>query len=77
MGVFVVRCYIIGCGLLNGEIYALGGNAGFLGRSFVANESYNPVTNTWTIHADMTMPRRDLAVAVLGGYVYATHSKPR
>src|SRR3989441_53069 len=56
-------------GVVNGILYAVGGNDGvsFLGTV----EAYDPATNTWTTKASMPTVRTDLAAEVVNGILYA------
>lgn len=48
----------LAAGVVNGRIYAIGGAQRqiFKLRDVAANESYDPVTDTWTTHAPMPTP---------------------
>jgi len=60
----------LGVGVVDGILYAIGGNAGSLG--FVGTvEAYNPATNSWTTETPMPTPRADLGVGVVDGILYA------
>jgi N-acetylneuraminic acid mutarotase len=53
----------------NGKLYAVGGDTGGALSSTV--REYDPVANSWTTRAAMSVPRETLAVAVAGGKLYA------
>jgi hypothetical protein len=58
----------LGVAVVNGKIYAIGGNAedGVVGT----NEEYNPVTDTWTTKKSMPTPRSGFAIAVYQNKIY-------
>lgn len=56
-------------GVINGKLYAVGGNEG--SSYFANNEEYDPVTNTWLSRASMPTARSQLAVGVINGKLYA------
>ena len=61
-----------GAAVINGSIYAIGGlnaSSGFTGLATV--EAYDPGSNTWTTQAPLQTARWGLAVAPLGGTLYA------
>ena len=58
----------LGVAVVNGKIYAIGGD-GATGFSS-ANEEYDPATNTWTFKAPMPTPRSAFGVAVYGDKIY-------
>ena len=59
----------LAAGVVNGILYAVGGNDGvsFLGTV----EAYDPATNTWTTKASMPTVRTGLATGVVNGILYA------
>ena len=63
-----------GCGAVNGKIYVIGGNSGFLVGdapvSFV--EEYDPATGKWVKKGDMKTDRRSLeqSIVVVNGRIY-------
>jgi hypothetical protein len=57
---------LVGVGVLDGILYAVGGHDGPLVRKSV--ESYNPETKTWTPVADMAMCRRNAGVCAIFYY---------
>jgi kelch-like protein 2/3 len=59
----------LGVGVLNGELYAVGGFDGNNGLDSV--EKYNPDTKQWVDVAPMGTPRSSVGVAVMSGYLYA------
>ena len=58
---------ILGVGVLNGHLYALGG---YNGRGGTTLEVYDPVANSWTTTAPLPIPRGG-AVGVVNGVLYA------
>jgi N-acetylneuraminic acid mutarotase len=58
----------LGVAVVNGKIYAIGGNAedGAVGT----NEEYNPVTDTWTTKKSMPTARSGFAIAVYQKKIY-------
>lgn len=60
-------------GILNGVLYAVGGYVHPGGAQMQSDsvEAYDPVSNTWTSKASMTIPRSMLGVAVVNGILYA------
>ncbi len=73
----------MGVAVVNGDIYAIGGNTisglynldqgfseGTTGRMVNSNEEYNPVTDNWTLKAPMPTPRDNFAIAVYQGKIY-------
>lgn len=59
---------IIGVGVLDGILYAVGGHDGPLVRKSV--ESYNPETKKWTTVSDMALCRRNAGVVAMNGLLY-------
>ena len=57
----------IGAAVVNGKIYAIGGNGGY-GSSSV-NE-YDPITDTWTTKTSMPTPRINFGTAVIENKIY-------
>jgi hypothetical protein len=60
-----------GVGVLNGQLYVVGGMQGNSNTVYDANEAYDPVTDTWTLKAPMSINRGGLAVGVIGSQLYA------
>lgn len=60
--------FIIGVGVLDNILYAVGGHDGPLVRKSV--EAFNPVTQTWTSVTDMTLCRRNAGVVALNDLLY-------
>ncbi len=73
----------LGVAVVNGNIYAIGGNtvageynfnqgfyAGITGGTVNTNEQYNPVTDTWASKASMPTPRDSFAIAVYQNKIY-------
>jgi N-acetylneuraminic acid mutarotase len=58
----------LGVAVVNGKIYAIGGNAesGLVGT----NEEYDPATDTWTFKTPMPTPRGSFATAVYQNKIY-------
>ena len=58
---------------VNGKIYAIGGlNPSFERAQGISTvEEYDPVTDTWTLKADMPTPRAVLSTSVVNGKIYA------
>jgi hypothetical protein len=54
----------LGVAVVNGKIYAIGGNAGG------TNEEYNPATNTWVYRAPMPTPSSMFVTAVCQDKIY-------
>ncbi len=68
-GMSAARTYVDGVAV-DGKIYCIGGNnAG--GSPTNTNEAYDPLTDTWTPRANMPTTRRNMALARLGGTIYA------
>lgn len=63
------RCYGCVC-VLNGKIYALGGNNGT--RRLYSCENYNPDTNQWTFIENMNRRRSDADACTFDGRIYVT-----
>lgn len=73
--------YGLVCGVANGKIYACGGVIPWepdptLAASTKAVEAYDPVTNTWTIQADMPVDLAFPAGNGLGGKMYVVGGFP-
>jgi N-acetylneuraminic acid mutarotase len=62
------RRYVLFSSVVNGKIYAIGGDPGTGGTSRV--EAYNPVTDTWTRKADMPMVRGAGTSSTVNGRIY-------
>jgi N-acetylneuraminic acid mutarotase len=62
------RFYLAGA-VLDGKIYALGGNDGVGWSASV--EVYDPATNAWTSSVPMPLGRVEFAAAAVGGKIYA------
>jgi N-acetylneuraminic acid mutarotase len=60
-------------GVVNGILYAVGGQDDPAGTSVILNsvEAYDPVTDTWTTKTSMPTARRGAAIGVVGGILYA------
>jgi N-acetylneuraminic acid mutarotase len=58
----------LGVAVVNGKIYAIGGDGpnGIVGT----NEAYDPATNTWTTKTAMPTPRYDFAIATYQNIIY-------
>jgi hypothetical protein len=52
--------------VVDGKIYAIGGNFDPIG----ANEEYTPATNSWTTKTPMPTPRINFAIAVVDNKIY-------
>jgi N-acetylneuraminic acid mutarotase len=69
----------LAAGVIGGRIYAVGGakkspriTTTFFGLiNSNSNESYDPSTDTWEIHAPLPTPRDHLAVSALNGILHA------
>ena len=59
-----------GVGVVNGILYAMGGNDNNRGVDATL-EAYNPATNTWTTKAPMPTARLSFGVGVVNGILYA------
>lgn len=62
-------------GVINGIIYAVGGQTSLFG-SFATLEAYDPTSNSWTTKASMPTPRASHAVGVVNGVLYAIGGSP-
>jgi hypothetical protein len=62
------RRYVLSSSVVDGIIYAIGGDAGSRAS---AVEAYDPVTDTWTKVADMPTARSGLATSAVNGRIYA------
>ena len=60
-----------GLGVVNGILYAVGGEGGASGLALASIEAYDPVANTWTTKAPMPTARYGLAVGVVNNILYA------
>lgn len=59
---------------VNGKIYAIGGDdtgSGINAPGSQAVEEYDPLTDAWTVKANMPTGRTDFSVAVVNGRIYA------
>jgi N-acetylneuraminic acid mutarotase len=58
--------------ILNGKIYAVGGMVGPSGGEIALTtlEEYDPVTDTWTKKAEMSIRRKYVSACVLNGKIY-------
>lgn len=56
--------------VVNGTLYAIGGNVGPFGAALNTVEAYNPVTDTWTTKAPMPTTRAWMGTAVLNNKIY-------
>jgi N-acetylneuraminic acid mutarotase len=66
--------YGLGVAEIGGEIYAVGGfnpQAQDHLHYLSSVEVYDPITNSWMTSTPMITPRQSLAVAALGGHIYA------
>ena len=59
----------LAAGVVNGIIYAMGGQNGI--NNFATVEAYNPGTNTWSVVASMSSTREAPSVASIDGILYA------
>jgi Kelch motif len=59
----------LAAGVVNGVLYAVGGNDGSTNLATV--DAYDPATNTWTTKAAMPTARSLLAAGVVNGILYA------
>jgi hypothetical protein len=59
----------LGVGVVNGVLYAVGGQNG--SGSLTTVEAYDPVTDSWTVKAPLPAPREGLGVGVVNGVLYA------
>ena len=59
--------------VVNGKLYAIGGNTDELTHQLVATvEVYDPATDSWSTKAPMPTPRMLLACATVNGIIYVT-----
>ena len=65
----VLRCYV-SVASYQGLIYAMGGFDGGQTRLKSA-ERYNPVSNQWSLIADMNHMRSDASATELNGYIFS------
>jgi N-acetylneuraminic acid mutarotase len=63
----------VGVAVLNGRMHVLGGEAYLndLVGTYRTHEAYDPKTNSWERLLPMFTPRHGLAVAEIGGRIYA------
>lgn len=59
---------LLGVGVLDGILYAVGGHDGPLVRKSV--EAFDPATHTWTTVSDMALCRRNAGVVAMNGLLY-------
>jgi N-acetylneuraminic acid mutarotase len=59
-----------GVAVVNGKIFAIGGNDGNYDRYLDTNEMYDPTTNTWTKKARMPTPRIEFGIAIYENKIY-------
>jgi N-acetylneuraminic acid mutarotase len=59
----------LGVAVVNGKIYAIGGNGGSA-LYLDTNEEYDPATDTWTSKSPMPTPRSHFAIAVFQNKIY-------
>ncbi len=59
----------VAAGVIDGKIYVVGGQTG--SNSTTTFDIYDPGTDTWSMGAAMPTSRTDVAVAVVGGNLYA------
>jgi N-acetylneuraminic acid mutarotase len=60
--------------VVNGKIYAVGGSAGYMGYETLTSntvEVFDPVTNTWAVGAELSIPRGALTTSTVNGKLYA------
>ncbi len=60
----------IGCAVVNGKIYAIGGFVGGVQTDTKLVEEYDPATDTWTTRDSMPTSRYAFAIAVVANKVY-------
>ena len=58
-----ISCFLLGVGVVDGLLYAVGGHDGPLVRNSV--EVYNPETNSWSQLADMYSCRRNAGKCIV------------
>ena len=63
----------LAAGVVDGKLYAVGGfvSVGSVGRMTSTTEMYDPSTSAWKTMAPMPTARRNMAVGVMGGKLYA------
>jgi N-acetylneuraminic acid mutarotase len=59
----------LGVAVVNGKIYAIGGNGGSA-TCLGTNEEYDPATDTWIMKTPMPTPRSHFAIAVFQNKIY-------
>jgi N-acetylneuraminic acid mutarotase len=64
----------LGAGVINGVLYAVGGEVG--GPGVTTHEAYNPVTNQWSPRAALPTARRGTVAAVVGYRLYVIGGAP-
>lgn len=60
----------LGVAVVDGKIYAIGGQNDWISPFLDTNEMYDPATNTWTSKTSMPTPRRNFAIAVYKNKIY-------
>jgi N-acetylneuraminic acid mutarotase len=58
----------VSASVVNGKIYAIGGNRGAV--ELMTVEEYDPATNTWAKKDDMSVPRENYSTSALNGKIY-------
>jgi Kelch motif/Galactose oxidase, central domain len=66
---------LLGAGVVNGVLYAIGGMDAF-GQILTTVEAYDPATNGWTPKASLPSPRRRFGVGVVNGLLYVVGGEP-
>ena len=64
------RAGLFGVGVVNGQLYAVGGND-CSGQSLSSVERFDPAENKWIVVAPMTTARACCGVGVVDGRLYA------
>jgi energy-converting hydrogenase Eha subunit A len=64
----------LGVGVVNGELYAVGGDVG--NNVLATVEAYDPVRNSWTTRAPLPIARDRLGVGSVNGVLYAVGGNP-
>jgi N-acetylneuraminic acid mutarotase len=65
--------YGLGVAVVNGKIYAIGGQTGLLGAGYSilsVNEEYDPATDTWSSKTPMPTARTEFGIAVYENKIY-------